>query len=88
MMKRHLSEVAHFREQQALQEQSAQQGLSGLAIVATHASINARMEQGAERMLHLLQEGKLSEVVSLMERPDWGADMQETITLVQNSQES
>ena len=86
-MNRHLSEVAYFREQQALHEQAAQQGLSGLAIVANHASINARMERGAERMLHLLQEGRVSEVVSLMERPDWGADMQETIPGTQDHQE-
>ncbi len=85
-MQNNKSEVAYFREQQALHEQAAQQGLSGLAIVATHATINARMEQGAERMLHLLQEGKVSEVVSLMEQPDWGAGMQETIPGTQENQ--
>ncbi len=49
------SEVAQFRQQQALREQSAQQGLSGLAVVATHASLTARMEQGAKRILGLIQ---------------------------------
>ena len=75
-MNRHLSEVAHFREQQALEEQAVQQGLYGPAIVANHASITARMEKGATYMLQLLSEGKQQEVIALMERPDWGADVE------------
>ncbi len=65
------SEVATFREQQALQEQAAQQGLYGLAIVANHESITARMEIGAERILKLMQEGKQEEAVSLMSTKEW-----------------
>ena len=68
------SEVAKFRERQALQEQSAQQGLNGFAVVASHAAITARMERGAERLLRLIQEGKHEEVIALMGRPAWGLE--------------
>lgn len=65
------SEIAKFREQQALQEQAAQQGLYGLAVVASHASITARMEIGAERILKLFEEGKQEEAVTLMSTTEW-----------------
>lgn len=64
--------VATFREQQALQEQAAQQGLYGLAIVANHQAITARLERGAERILRLFHEGKVQEAVDLMATPQWG----------------
>lgn len=60
------SEVAAFRQRQGLEEQAAQQGLSGLAIVARHESINKRMERGAERVLQLLREGKQEEAKALV----------------------
>ena len=41
------SDIAHFRECQVLQEQSAHHGLYGYAIVARHDFIEARLEQGA-----------------------------------------
>ena len=65
------SEVAKFREQQAKQEQAAYQGLYGLAIVASHATITARMEIGAERILKLFQEGKQEEAITLMSTKEW-----------------
>jgi len=68
------SEVAQFRQEQVLQEQAAQQGLHGLAVVANHESITARMEQGAEHLLKLLEEGKYREVAILMETPAWGLE--------------
>ncbi|HZR38729.1 MAG TPA: hypothetical protein VFB12_01340 [Ktedonobacteraceae bacterium] len=68
------SEVAKFREQQALQEQAVQQGIHGLAIVANHESITARMERSAEYLLKLLEEGKHKEVALLMETPTWGLE--------------
>jgi hypothetical protein len=68
------SEVARFRQEQALQEQAAQQGLYGVAVVASHASITARMERGAEYLLTLLAEGKHEEVALLMETPMWGRE--------------
>ncbi len=64
-------EVAKFRQQQALEEQAAYQGLYGLAIVASHESITARMEIGAERILQLFREGKQEEAVALMSTPEW-----------------
>ena len=68
------SEVARFRQQQALQEQAAQQGLSGLAVVSRHDFIEARMERGAERLLHLIKEGKHEEVKRLMETEAWALE--------------
>jgi len=69
-----VSEIAGFRHQQALQEQAAQQGLNGFAAVASHETITARMDRGAERLLKLLQEGKHKEVAILMETPTWGLE--------------
>ncbi len=69
-----VSEIAGFRHQQALQEQAAQQGLNGFAALASHETITARMDRGAERLLKLLQEGKHKEVAILMETPTWGLE--------------
>jgi hypothetical protein len=71
------SEVAYFREQQALQEEAAQRGMSGLAAVACHAMITARMERGAERILRLIQEGRHEEAQRLMATDAWGLDEKE-----------
>jgi hypothetical protein len=67
------SEVATFRAEQALQEQAAWQGLYGLAAVARHDAIIARMDQQGERLLKLIAAGKHAEVARLMNTPDWGA---------------
>jgi hypothetical protein len=66
-----MSEVARFRQEQALQEEAGKQGLSGLAIVASHETITARMEIGAQRILQLIQEGKHEEAQALFAAPDW-----------------
>ncbi len=68
------SEVARFREQQALQEQAARQGLHGLAMVASHEFITARMERAAERLLRLIHEGRHEEAMTLMGTPSWGLE--------------
>lgn len=68
------SEVATFRQEQTLQEQSAQQGLNGFAVVASHEMITARMDRAAERLLHLIQEGRHDEVMLLMSKPTWGLE--------------
>ncbi len=75
-MNKHLSEVAHFREQQALRDQSAHLGLYGPAIVANHASNTVRMQQGAERILGLIREGKHEEAEALMSTEYWHVDEQ------------
>jgi hypothetical protein len=63
------SEIERFRKEQALREQAAQQGLSGLAVVASHDVIEKRIEQGAEyltqRIAQLLAEGKHEEARAL-----------------------
>ncbi len=71
------SEVAHFRQQQALLEEAAQRGLSGLAIVARHEIITARMMKGAARLLQLIDEGKHEEAQALMETETWGIEENE-----------
>ena len=71
------SEVAAFREQQALLDQAAQYGLSGLATVASHESITARMEIGAERILQLIQAGKHKEAFELLSAKAWGVEEKE-----------
>ncbi len=68
------SEIARFKQEQALQEQAAQQGLNGLAMVASHQFITARMERATERLLHLIHEGRHEEAISLMETPTWGLE--------------
>ncbi len=68
------SDIAHFRECQMLQEQSAHHGLYGYAIVARHDFIEARLEQGADRIVMLMQEGRCEEALALMSAPLWGAD--------------
>ena len=65
------SEVAHFRNQQAVQEQTARQGLHGYAQVSRHGFIEARMERGAERLLHRIQEGRHEEAKALFSTEEW-----------------
>lgn len=70
-MQENKSEVAQFRQQQASQEQATQQGLFGLAMVASHKTITARMEIAAIYLLKLCEEGKQEEVVVLMSTKAW-----------------
>jgi hypothetical protein len=57
------SSIGEFREQQALQEQAARLGLSGLANgVSRHDFIEFRMNQHSERFLRLMQDGKTEQV--------------------------
>jgi len=73
-MQHSISQIAAFREEQALREQAAKQGLSGLAVVANHKAINTRMEQGAERIMHLVRAGKTEEALALMSSDTWCDD--------------
>lgn len=45
-----------------------------MAVVASHATITARMERQAECLLKKLQEGKHDEVTILMEMSTWGLE--------------
>lgn len=65
------SEVAAFRERQALEEESARLALFGFASVASHQMITARMQRGAERILSLIDEGKHEEAQALMNTEYW-----------------
>jgi hypothetical protein len=68
----HKSEVARFREQQALEEEAARLALSGYTITARHDFITARMQRGGERILQLIEEGKHEEAHVLMNSENWG----------------
>ena len=68
------SEIAEFRQQQAMQEEAALLGLNGLATVSRHAFIEAHMQQGAAYILQLLKEGKEEEAQRLMETRTWGQE--------------
>ena len=71
------SDVARLRRRIALEQEAAQRGLSGLAIVARHEIITARMMRGAERILQLIDEGKHEEAQTLMETESWGIEENE-----------
>jgi len=74
------SEVASLMQRIDLEREAAQQGLTGLAYgTARHDFITARMERGAERILLLIQEGKLAEAMALMETETWGVDGEEEL---------
>jgi hypothetical protein len=74
------SEVASLMQRIDLEREAAQQGLTGLAYgTARHDFITARMERGAERILLLIQEGKLAEAIVLMETETWGVDGEEEL---------
>ena len=70
----HKSEIARFREQQALEEEAARLALSGYAITARHDFINARMQRSGERILCLIEEGKHEEALVLMSSDHWGIE--------------
>ena len=70
------SDIARLRRRIALEEEAARLGLTGLAIVASHEIITARMERGAERILQLIEEGKQAEAVALMNTETWGIEEQ------------
>jgi hypothetical protein len=74
MSEPHTSEIARFREQQALEEEAARLALSGFAITARHDFINARMQRGGERILQLIAQGKHEEAQALMNSDTWGAE--------------
>jgi hypothetical protein len=61
------SEIARFREQQQLEEESALLALYGPAAVASHDAIIKRMEQDADPALKLFEEGRVEEAIALWE---------------------
>ena len=69
-----MSEIRRLMRQITVESDAAQQGLTGLAIVASHELITARMERGAERILQLLQVGKQEEALALMSTETWGLE--------------
>jgi hypothetical protein len=70
----HRSEIAAFRERQALEEEAARLALYGFASTASHQMITARMQTGAERILSLVKEGKHEEAQALMNTEYWQAE--------------
>lgn len=84
----HTSDIAKFRQEQALHEQAAQQGLYGFAAAANHASINARMQRGAEYLLTLLEAGQYEKVLCLMETASWGREEERCPMMTDESTQS
>jgi hypothetical protein len=68
------SEIARFREQQALEEEALRMAHSGYAITARHDFINARMQRQGEYLLRLIDAGRHEEAQALMNTDDWGAE--------------
>ena len=69
------SEVARRMHLIQLEREAAERGLCGLAEgTARHAFIEARAERGADAILQLMQEGKHTEAIALMETPGWGVE--------------
>src|SRR5690348_10175767 len=78
MSQSHPSEIARFRERQALEEESVWQALTGYAITARHDFITARAQRGAERILQLIDEGRHEEAQVLMNTDNWGVENVDT----------
>src|SRR5260370_38594431 len=68
------SAIARLRRRIALEEEAARLGLTGLAIVASHEIITARMERGAERIPQLIEEGKPTEELRVRESETRGTE--------------
>ena len=68
------SDVIRLKQQIQTEHEAAQQALYGLASGANHASINARMQQGADYLLTLLDAGKYEDVARLMETTAWARE--------------
>ena len=69
------STIAEFRKQQIVQEEAALLGLNGLAAgFSRHEFIEARMQQGAEYILQLIQEGNDEQARQLMATRTWGQE--------------
>ncbi len=66
------SEVARMMRQIDLELEAARRAMYGSAATARHDFINARMQRGGERILHLIEEGKHEEAQALMNADNWG----------------
>lgn len=71
MSESYRSEVAAFRERQALEEEAVRLAMYGFAMTASHQMITARMQVGAERILSLINAGKDEEAQALMNTEYW-----------------
>ena len=56
------SEIAQFRQQQAMQAEAARQGLSGMAAIARHDFIEMRITREAQTLSRLMEEGTVEEI--------------------------
>lgn len=79
-MSNNKSEVARFREQQALQESSARLGLCGTAVTASHDATTQRMERATIRFFGMISEGKVQEALACMNSDGWCAEEQQEVT--------
>jgi hypothetical protein len=58
--------IAHLRQQIDSEHEAAQRGLFGLASMATHRSITARMERAVQRLQALYDAGLEQEAQALL----------------------
>lgn len=65
------SEVAKFREQQRLEEESARLALNGFAQVASHETIVYKFEFDTEEVRRLFAAGRDAEAEALWESLEW-----------------
>jgi len=68
------SEIARLRERIELEGQAIHLALTGYAITSPHDIIIARMERGAEYILHLIEQGRHEEAQVLMNTEHWGVN--------------
>lgn len=84
-MQENKSEVAQLLKRIDMEHSAAQQGLAGLAVMANHEAINARMEVGAERILQLAAQGRHEEASRLMDAPNWCVEGEEELSTDQKA---
>jgi hypothetical protein len=58
--------IAHLRQQIISEHEAAQQGLFGLASIASHRSITARMERAVQHLQTLYDAGREQEAQALL----------------------
>ena len=59
------SEIARFREQQRLEEESAFLALYGPAVLLSHEAITSRIQQGGSHLVTLFKQGRSKEAFAL-----------------------
>jgi hypothetical protein len=70
----HKSEYLQTLQQIEQEHEVAQRGLLGPAVVARHDFIEARLSRGADHILELIEQHRLSDAIRLMDHACWGEE--------------